>query len=81
MHISQRVVSTSLCLTLVTLPAVVDAMEIRQFDKLAGDDQIKFVDQLAQSVQDASHGELAARVKYSNRNIVEKTSLAWGASN
>jgi len=64
MHIPQCVISTSLCLTLLTLPAVVDAMETRQFDKLSGDDQIAFVDQLAQSVQDASHGELAARVRY-----------------
>jgi len=39
------------------------AMEIRQFDKMAGDDQIRYVDRLAQSVEDATKGELLARVK------------------
>ena len=41
------------------------AMEIRQFDRMSGDDQIKFVDQLKDSVKDASKNDpaLLARVK------------------
>jgi len=63
MNVIRVVVSTALCFVLA-LPAAVGAMDIRQFDKLNGDDQIDFVDQLADSVQAASRGELAARVKY-----------------
>lgn len=59
-----RTILASLSLTLLALPATLSAMEIRQFDKLAGGDQIEFVDQLAASVQNASRGQLAARVRY-----------------
>jgi len=61
---ASRTILASLSLALLALPAALSAMEIRQFDKLAGGDQIEFVDQLAASVQAASHGALAARVKY-----------------
>jgi len=41
------------------------AMEIRQFDRMSGDDQIKFIDKLTDSVEDASKNDpaLLARVK------------------
>ena len=41
------------------------AMEIRQFDRMSGDDQIKFVDKLADCVEEASKNDpaLLARVK------------------
>jgi hypothetical protein len=47
------------------LTTTAQAMEIQQFDKMAGDDQIRFVDQLAQSVEDASTRDpnLLAHVK------------------
>ena len=48
MNSAHIVVSTALCFVLA-LPAVGGAMDIRQFDKLDGDDQIEFVDQLAES--------------------------------
>jgi hypothetical protein len=45
---------------------VAQATQIREFDRLSGDDQIRFVDQLAQSTQDASNGDpaLSAKVRY-----------------
>jgi hypothetical protein len=64
MATSRAVVSMGLYLALLALPATVHAMEIRQFDKLDGDDQIDFVDQLAESVQAAATGPLAAKVRY-----------------
>ena len=77
-----RTLLTALALTLLASPSVLNAIEIRQFDKMAGDDQIQFVDQLAQSVQNASHSELAARVKYFfEPNTPARTSRAWAASN
>jgi len=41
------------------------AVEIRQFDRMSGDDQIKFVDKMTDSVEDASKNDpaLLARVK------------------
>jgi len=39
------------------------AVEIHDFDRMSDDDQIEFVDQLAQSVQNSVQGEQAARVK------------------
>jgi hypothetical protein len=41
------------------------AMEIRQFDRMSGDDQIKYIDKLTDSVEDASKNDpaLLARVK------------------
>ena len=55
----------------IILPAVMlfeplaQAMEIRQFDRMSGDDQIKFVDKMTDSVEDASKNDpaLLARVK------------------
>ena len=38
------------------------AMEIQQFDRMAGDDQGEYVDRLAQSVEDATQGDAHARV-------------------
>ena len=63
MQLGRVRVATALCF-LLAIPAIAGAMEIRQFDRLNGDDQIDFVDQLAESVQNASRGDLAARVKY-----------------
>jgi hypothetical protein len=37
------------------------AMEIQQFDRMAGDDQMDYVDKLAQSVEDATQGDAHAR--------------------
>lgn len=37
------------------------AMEIQQFDRMAGDDQIDYVDRLAQNVEDATQGDMHAR--------------------
>lgn len=37
------------------------AMEIQQFDRMAGDDQGDYVDRLAQSVEDATQGDAHAR--------------------
>lgn len=45
------------------LTRAAQAMEIWRFDKLAGDDQITYVDRLAQSVEDATKGKQLARVK------------------
>ena len=44
---------------------LVQAVEIRQFDRMSGDDQIKFVDKMTDSVEDASKNDpaLLARVK------------------
>ncbi len=39
------------------------AIEIRDFDRLAGDDQIRFIDQLIDSVEAASSGPSLAQVK------------------
>jgi len=64
MATSRAVVSVWLSVALLAIPATVRGMEIRQFDTLDGDDQIDFVDQLAESVQAAARGALAARVKY-----------------
>ena len=64
MRQTSRTILASLSAMLLALPATPSAMEIRQFDKLAGGDQIEFVDRLAASVQDASQGQLAARVRY-----------------
>jgi hypothetical protein len=47
------------------LAPVAQATEIRQFDRFAGDDQIRFVDKLVDSVEEASKNDpaLLARVK------------------
>ena len=37
------------------------AMEIQQFDRMAGDDQMDYVDKLAQNVEDATQGDMHAR--------------------
>src|SRR5690348_9860150 len=41
------------------------AIEIRQFDRMSGDDQVKYIDKLTDSVEDASKQDpaLMARVK------------------
>jgi hypothetical protein len=49
--------------TVLVLSGMAQALEIRQFDRMSDDDQIEFVDQLAQSVQDSVQGEQYARVK------------------
>lgn len=57
-----KVLAGAICVSLL-FPSVGQAMEIRQFDVIGDNDQIKFIDQLAQSVEDASQGDQLARVK------------------
>jgi hypothetical protein len=59
-----RMASTVALIALTTpLMSTAQAMQIQQFDRMAGRDQIAYVDQLAQSVEDASKGDLLPKVK------------------
>src|SRR5690242_17708319 len=56
--------ASALAVAMIFAPAA-QAMEIRQFDRLDGDDQIKFVDNLVDSVEAAAKNDpaLLAKVK------------------
>jgi len=49
--------------TVLAFSSMAQALQIRDFDRMSDDDQIEFVDQLAQSVQNSVQGEQYARVK------------------